>query len=90
MAKAKTQRREPADSSSGIIPINRKTWIDIERGKYSLSACEISKKVTHFFRHSQQVLREKDGAVLFCRIKNIFRVNSLKFLIGLTIDGKHA
>ena len=44
-AKAKPQRREPADSSSGIIPMNRRTWIDIEPGKHSLSACEFSKKV---------------------------------------------
>ena len=36
-AKAKPQRRELADSSSGIIPMNRRTWIDIEPGKHSLS-----------------------------------------------------
>ena len=35
-AKAKPQRRKPADSSSGIIPMNRRTWIDIEPGKHSL------------------------------------------------------
>ena len=29
-AKAKPQRREPADSSSGTIPMNRRSWIDIE------------------------------------------------------------
>ena len=68
-AKAKPQRREPADSSPGIIPMNRRNWIDIEPGKHSLSAYEVSKKVIHLLRHSQQVHREEDGAVHFWRIK---------------------
>ena len=68
-AKAKPQRREAADSSSGIIPMNRRTWIEIEPGKHSLSACEVSKKVIHLLRHSQQVHREEDGAVHSWRIK---------------------
>ena len=46
-AKAKPQRKEPADSSSKIISMNRRNWIDIEPGKHSLSACEVSKKVIH-------------------------------------------
>ena len=36
-AKAKPQRREPAGCSPRIIPMNRRTWIDIEPGKHSLS-----------------------------------------------------
>ena len=68
-AKAKPQRKELADSSSRIIPINRRNWIDIEPGKHSLSAYEVSKKVIHLLRHSQQVHREEDGAVHFWRIK---------------------
>ena len=113
-----------------------RNWIDIEPGNHSLSVYEVSKKVIHLLRHSQQVQREEDGAVHFWRIEenlqkhlpycphwsddkwkksmaggggnkkryqyctdssvhfwrinNIFRVNSHKFLIGLTIDGKHA
>ena len=35
-AKAKPQRRKPADTSSGTIPMNQRTWIDIEPGKHSL------------------------------------------------------
>ena len=35
-AKAKPQRREPAGSSSRVIPMNRRNWI-VEPGKYSLS-----------------------------------------------------
>ena len=49
--------------------MNTRTWIDIEPGKHSLSACEVSKKVIHLHRHSQKVHREEDGAVHFWRIK---------------------
>ena len=69
-AKAKPQRREPAGSSPRIVPIERRNWIDIEPGKYSLSEYEVSKKVIYLSRHSQQVHREEDGAVQFWRIKN--------------------
>ena len=68
-AKAKPQRREHAGYSPSIIPMDRRHWTDIEPGKHSLSAYEISKKVIHLLRHSQQVYREKDGAVHFWRIK---------------------
>ena len=62
-AKAKPQRREPAGYSPSIIPMKARNWIDIETGKHSLSAYEVSKKVIHLLRHSQQVHREEDGAV---------------------------
>ena len=68
-AKAKRKRREPADSSSGTIPMNQRNWIDIEPGKRSLSEYDVSKKVFHLLRHSQQVHREEDGAVHFWRTK---------------------
>ena len=68
-AKAKPQRRELAGSSPRIVSIERRNWIDIEPGNHSLSAYEVSKKVIHLLRHSQQVQREDDGAVHFWRIK---------------------
>ena len=49
--------------------MNARNWIDIEPGNHSLSAYEVSKKVIHLLRHSQQVQREDDGAVHFWRIK---------------------
>ena len=68
--KQKPQRREPAGSSTRTVPIGRRTWTDIEPGKYSFSDYEVSKKVTYLLRHSQKkVHREEDGAVHFWRIK---------------------
>ena len=68
-AKTKPQRREPAGSSRRMVPIGRRTWTDIEPGKYSFSDYEVSKKVMYLLRHSQHVHREEDGAVHFWRIK---------------------
>ena len=68
-AKAKPQRREPDGSSSRIVPMERRNWIDLEPGKHSLSEIEVSKKVIHLLRHSHQVHREEDGAVHFWRTK---------------------
>ena len=68
-AKAKPKRREPAGSSPRIVPMERRNWIDVEPGKHSPSAYEVSKKVIHLLRHSQQVHREEDGAFHFWRIK---------------------
>ena len=87
-AKAKPQRRESVDLTS-IIPMNERKWIDIEEGESSFSAYEISKKVINLLRHSQTVQREDDGAVQFLKIKNFFRINFHKYLIGQTIVGKH-
>ena len=68
-AKAKPQRREPAGYSPRIIPMNVRNWIDIEPGKHSLSAYEVSKKLIHLLRHSEKAHREEDGAVHFWKIK---------------------
>ena len=66
---AKPQRIEPAVYSPSIIPMNARNWVDFEPGNHSLSAYEVSKKVIHLLRHSQQVQREEDGAVHFWRMK---------------------
>ena len=73
-AKAKPQRREPADYSPRIVPMERRNWIDIEPGKHSLSEYEVSKKVIHLLRHSQKVHREDDGAVHFWRMKENLQI----------------
>ena len=67
--KTKPQRRESTDSSSRIIHMKRRNWIDIESGKHSLSEYEVPKKVIHLLRHSQKLHREDDGAVHFLKTK---------------------
>ena len=43
-AKAKPQRRELAGSSPRTVPIGKRTWTDVEPGKYSFSDYEVSKQ----------------------------------------------
>ena len=73
-AKAKPKRRELASYSPSIILMNERNWIDIEPVNHSLSAYEVSKKVIHVLRHSQQVQREDDGAIHFWRIKEHLQI----------------
>ena len=54
---------------SRTIPIEKRTWTDVEPGEYSLSDFEIPKKLIHLLRHGFQVHREGGGAVQFWRIK---------------------
>ena len=64
----------PIKGKSKTAKKRTRNWIDIERGNYSFSAYEISKKVIHLLlRHSQIVQREEDGAVQFWRIKNYLK-----------------
>ena len=65
--------------------MHERKWIDIEPAESSLSACEVSKKVTFSTSTTRKMERFNSG-----ELKNIFRVNSHRFFIGLTIDGKHA
>ena len=67
-AKAKPQRREPAGSSTRTVPIGKRTWTDVEPGKYSFSDYEVSKKVIRLLRHGS-LPRDDDGAIQFWRIK---------------------
>ena len=89
-AKAKPQRRELAGYSPSIIPMNERNWIDIEPGNHSLSAYEVSKKVIHLLRLLNKYNEKMMEQFISGELKNIFRVNLRKFLIGQTIDGKHA
>ena len=89
-AKAKPQRRELAGYSPRIIPTNKRNWIDIEPGKHSLSAYEVSKKVIHLLRHSRQVQREEDGAVHFWRFQYCTDGSGILFISELFKDIKDA
>ena len=80
-AKAKPQRRELAGSSPRTVPIEKRTWTDVEPGKYVFSDFEVSKKLIHLLRHAQDVHREDDGAVQFWRIKEILQIPILSSLV---------
>ena len=56
-AKAKPQRREPAGSSPRTVPIGKRSWTDVESGKYSFSDYDVSKEVVYLLRHLQHVYR---------------------------------
>ena len=89
-AKAKPQRKELAGYAPRIIPINARNWI-VEPGKHSLPAYEVSKKVIHLLRLSQQVQREDDGALQFWKIKEHLQSQFPQIpLFGLMIVGKHS
>ena len=68
-AKAKPQRREPADSSTRTIPVGERIWTDVGRGEYSISDHAVSKKLIDLLRHGK-VPREDDGAIESWRIKD--------------------
>ena len=55
-AKAKPQKREPANSSTRTIPIGERTWTDVEPGKQSLSDYPVSKKLIHLLRHRSRII----------------------------------
>ena len=57
-AKAKPQQTEFAGSSPRIV-IERRNWIDIVPGKYSLSEYEVSKKVIHIFVIHSKYIEKK-------------------------------
>ena len=68
-AKAKPERREPADSSTKTIPIWERFWTNVEPGEHSIYDYAVSKKLIHLLRHAR-IQREDDGAVEFWRIKD--------------------
>ena len=68
-AKARPQRREPADSFTKTIPIGERFRTDVEPGEHSISDYAVSKKLIHLFRHAR-IESEDDGAIEFCRIKD--------------------
>ena len=74
-AKAKPQPRE--SSGTTTIPFNERIWIDIVPSKQDFDSHMLSKRVINLLRHNQNVNRERDGAVLFYKIKSLIRDYSL-------------
>ena len=71
-AKAKPRRRTSACSSTRTIPFGETTWTDVEPGEYSVSDCEVSKKLIRLLRHGS-LPRDDDGAIEFWRLKDYLR-----------------
>ena len=81
-AKAKLQRRKPADSSSGTILMERRNWIDIEPGKYSLSDYEVSKKVIHLLSFTESISRRRwSGSFLVKKRKSSESILTIYLLV---------
>ena len=60
-AKAKPQRREPADYSPRIIPMTTRNWIDVEPGEHSLSVYGAFKNIFRVSSHKLLIGLTIDG-----------------------------
>ena len=70
-AKATPRRPSTTCSSSKIIPILERTWIDIEPGTQIDQACPVSKRMNTLLGHGE--LPREDGAIEFWRLKDDLR-----------------
>ena len=86
-AKAKPQRRDSASSSTRTVPIGKRTWTDVEPGKYSLNNYPVSKKLIYLLRRGS-LPRDSDGAIEFSRIKDNLQDHFVFVIIGLTKSGR--
>ena len=68
-AKAKPRRPSTTCSSSRIVPILDRMWIDIEPGAQFDQAYPVAKRLTTLLRHGQ-LPREDDEAIEFWKIKD--------------------
>ena len=71
-AEAKPRRSSTTCSSSRIVPILERTWIDIEPGAQFDQAYPVAKKLNTLLRHGE-LPREEDGAIEFWRLKDDLR-----------------
>ena len=68
-AKAKPRRPSTTCSSSRVIPILERTWIDIDPGTQIDQAYPVAKRMNTLLRHGE-LPREEDGAIEFWRLKD--------------------
>ena len=89
-AKAKPQKRELVELPS-IIPMNERTWIDIEPEESSLSLRTRSRRKSSILFDTLKRYNEKMTEHLnSVESSLLFGINFHKFLVGQTIVGKHA
>ena len=66
---SKTSTKRTCRLFPRTVPIGKRSWTDVESGKYSTSDYEVSKKLIRLLRHGN-LLGEDDGAIEFWRIKD--------------------
>ena len=71
-AEAKPMRLFTNCSSSRIVPILERTWVDIEPGARFNQAYPVAKRLNTLLRHGE-LPREEDGAIEFWRLKDDLR-----------------
>ena len=71
-AKAKPRKHTSACSSTRIVPIRERIWIDIEPGAQLEQAFPVAKRLNTLLRHGE-LPREEDGAIEFWRLKSDLR-----------------
>ena len=86
-AKAKSQRREPVDSSPRTCPVGGRIWTDVEPQEYSLSDFDISMTLIHLLRHGNQQVYKKCKSKLivnysFCRAIQLFATEHIASGVG--------
>ena len=85
-AKAKPQRREPAGSSSRIVPMERRNWT---RETFSLRVWGFEESDSSSSSFTESTSRRWWSGSFLEDKRKIFRIYSHNLFIGLTIDGKH-
>ena len=88
-AKAKSQRRDSASSSTRTIRIGERTWTDVEPRDYPISDYEVSKKLIRpsvMEVYPAKVMEQLNSG----ESKTIFRNISCIVIIDLTKSGRKA
>ena len=76
-AKLKPTSSSLQPSSSEQITTHERKWLDIEPTpeRYGILSHDISQRMITLLRHEQNILREEDGAIEFCRLKRDLNAN---------------
>ena len=85
-AKAKPQRRDPASSSTRIIPIGERTWTDIEPQDYSPTDYSVSKKLINLLRRSSTSRRRWSDWILEIKRWSSVRIWVLSILVWWNVE----
>ena len=78
-------KQEPHRQMS--IPFHERQWIDMEPAVFSPGFLEVSKHMIRLLRHGEEVPRERDGAVKFDDVMEIFnQVSVHRAVVSFSLD----